>query len=1012
MPGCEYVQPPNGYSRIEIEKDEFRLCCETPTLHGCPLKKAAKRMIEKNGNRNENGESTDEPVSGSDDTVRLAEERFYSLYDWCLNPAQSLKELLQRFRDELGRSRTAEFGWQRDECRINLYLFVCAIACTVDDYLASRLAARLDPVSKYFPRWKPLVTIGQWFLDRIQELRRHFTDQAIRRWRERWRRCVDQACESLLRTATSGESLSDELERTSQELMRVPLPERLLSKRMRLPEAFRCQDFTHQDVISLVRLFVDSSPNHRQPYLVIGLRTAGSYFAPLMAAYLRLLDWPLVSWITIRPKNGISAWEGTRLRRLLRQDTRVLVVDDYPNTGLTFGLTLRMLRRFKVPAERVTVLAPRHAARPDWSLPADIRGSERISIFSLGPAQLLKAGLLEPKSMEILFQEYYRAQGWQRACVINKKDVEEINAGLWRHYSDGFHVRLKRVFAVRLSGPGGKSEIKKVFVKSSGWGWLGYHSYISGTRLSEFVPPVIGLRNGLLLTEWIEGQVPRSESEAHEIVLNTIPSYLAARVRRLPLSGDVWLEGSSYRGTGWDELIGVLRGAYGRYTWPLKMPALRSQLRKYLTHTPTLGDGKMGPEEWILTDSKPRKGDFEHHNFGGGELDIVDPAYDLASAVFEFGLSAGWEQKLLHAYARESGDTTIFERILLYKLLYGSIVMRRATSTLSTGSLDGKAKAENLRYLQARNFLAFQMNQFSAGLMGRPERPTWSKFLFFLDLDGVFDRELLGFPHTSWKGLQSLALLQSHGYSVVLNTGRSVQHVRDYCQSYTLPGGLAEYGSVFVDAVRQTETPLVGAEAAGQLKLCREAIHKLPGVFTDPGYEYSIRAYRYPGRNTAGLSVSEVTNLLSSPKFDKLTFISRGPDTYIVQKETGKGPGLLAAKELLESPKAPTAGIGNSEEDTGMLQAVDLAYAPANCSADLRQLAAEGRCRVMGRPFQWGLLEAVLDLLPSGHKTCNGNGADPARALNHPNDLIRTLLHVADRQLPSQILSALNWRSI
>lgn len=980
-------------------------------MHGCPPKKAAKLMIERNGNRNENAESSDEPVSGSNDAVRLAEERFYSLYDWCLNPAQSLKELLQRFRDELGRSRTAELGWQRDECTINLYLFVCAIACTVDDYLAAPLV-RVSPLSVYFPRLKPLVAGGQWFLDRLQGLRKHFTDQAIRLWRERWSRCVDQACEILLRPAAPGERLLDDLERTSQELLRDPLPERLLSKQMRLPEAFRCQDFTHQDVVSLARLFVDSSPDRRKPYLVIGLRTAGSYFAPLMAAYLRLLDWPLVSWITIRPKNGISAWEGARLRKLLRPDTQILIVDDYPNTGLTFRLTLQILRRLKVPAERVAILAPRHAARPDWSLPADAKGSERISIFSLGPAQLFKAGLLDPKSMEILFQEYYRAQGWQQACVIDKKDVEEINAGLWRHYPDGFHVRLKRVFAVHLSSPGGKSEIKKVFVKSSGWGWLSYHSYISGTRLSEFVPPVIGLRNGLLLTEWMDSRVPRSEFGAHENVLNTIPSYIAARVRRLPLSGDVWLEGSSYRGTGWDEMIGVLRGAYGRYTWPLKMPALRSQLRKYLSPMPTLGDGKMGPEEWILAEAKPRKADFEHHNFGGGELDIVDPAYDLASAVFEFGLSAQSEQKLLQAYARESGDKTIFERILLYKLLYGSIVMRRATSTLSTGSLERKGEAENLRCLQARNFLAFQMNQFSAGLIGRPERPTWSKFLFFLDLDGVFDRELLGFPHTSWKGLQSLALLQSHGYSVVLNTGRSVQHVRNYCQSYALPGGLAEYGSVFVDAVRQTETPFVGAEAAGQLELCRKAIHKLRGVFTDPGYEYLIRAYRYQGRGTAGLSVSEVTNLLSSPKFDKLTFISRDADTYITQKETGKGPALLAAKQLLKTPKAPTAAIGNSGEDAGMLRAVDFAYAPANCSADLRQLAAAGRCRVMGRPFQRGLLEAVLHLLPSGHKTCNGNGAVPARALNHPDDLIRTLLQIADRQLPSQILSALNWRSM
>ncbi|PYO80962.1 MAG: hypothetical protein DMD65_14095 [Gemmatimonadetes bacterium] len=62
------------------------------------------------------------------------EEAFYTSYGWCLNPFLPVRELFQRLREDL--NRVAALDWQREECRINVYLFSCAIACTVDDYLA------------------------------------------------------------------------------------------------------------------------------------------------------------------------------------------------------------------------------------------------------------------------------------------------------------------------------------------------------------------------------------------------------------------------------------------------------------------------------------------------------------------------------------------------------------------------------------------------------------------------------------------------------------------------------------------------------------------------------------------------------------------------------------------------------------------------------------------------------------------------------------------------------------
>ncbi len=55
----------------------------------------------------------------------------------------------------------------------------------------------------------------------------------------------------------------------------------------------------------------------------------------------------------------------------------------------------------------------------------------------------------------------------------------------------------------------------------------------------------------------------------------------------------------------------------------------------------------MKPADWVGSDGEALKTDFEHHNFGGGEPDIVDPAWDLASAIYEFQLAPEAEEDLL-----------------------------------------------------------------------------------------------------------------------------------------------------------------------------------------------------------------------------------------------------------------------------------------------------------------------------------------------------------------------------
>jgi trehalose-6-phosphatase len=946
------------------------------------------------------------------DSVAASEREFYALYDWCLNPILSVRELFQRLTEELNRFGDLRVDWQRHESTINQYLFICAIACTVDDYLAWR-PWNLSPVAARFPRFRRGAALVQALLNAPWSVRHRVGDAAIVRWRRQWGRCVDRVCEMLVRRELRTVDSFDEARRRSElrtmvdDLTKARLPHRLLQQRMRLPEGFRCQDLTHHDVFALAQRFVDHQPTPGDRLIVLGPRTAGAYFAPLTKAYLAARGWTRVSWMTIRPKIGITWGEWRELRRAARQEARFLLVDDHPNTGATFRLMRGALRQMRIPVQRITILAPHHAAERDRALHQD----GELPVIRLEPEESYKTRWLGTGGADSYIREYYA--DWAAVRIHLNPAVHAVNAELETHYPDGFHVRLKRLFRVELTGKTEESVVRHLFAKSVGWGWLGYHAYLAGIRLSDCVPPVVGLREGLLFTKWAGDVLPSQAGLPRTRRVQVLASYVVKRSRRLRLAGDPVFGSSGYRWNGWDGIVTILRGAYGGYLSRLKVPALRRHLRRYVCPVPMLLDGRMGPDEWIATTAGIRKVDFEHHNFGGAEQDFVDPAWDLASAAFEFALTAREEHELLYAYVRGSGDRTIYYRILLYQLAYGVRTMQIAEQAIAQRGRGHRLEHWNTRYLRARDFVISRMNRHLAGPARSASRSpqAWAKRLFFLDLDGVFDCERFGFPHTTASGLAALDLLGAHDFSVILNTGRSVEHVRDYCQAYGLPGGIAEYGSVFVDAVANCEWPLIDSAAAEQVARCRDALTKMPGVFVDEGYRYSIRAYRWFGSHQVALNSREVQDLLAGCGCDRLIIIPRLTDgTYLVQAGTSKGSALSAVTSRLGYPLEATGAMGDSEQDIDALAVAAFSYAPANCSKAVRELARRGGCHVMSQPFQRGLLAAVRDLLARDAPATRG--VRPPASVGESADLIRVLAHVAERPLRRQLVAVLDRRGL
>src|SRR5580698_2995202 len=345
-----------------------------------------------------------------------SEEQFYSSYEWALDPVLSVQELFERLHESLNQLNSLNVPWQIEECKANLYLFACALTCTVDDYLGEA-PQDLSKISRKFPRLRiPLLPV-QKIVNVIHHVATFSQKSRVATWRKKWTSEVDAICELLTRVGKPAKQQLEKLKEAIENYIATHPPKQLLNRRMQLPSGYRSQDLAHQDAFSLAELFAASQENRQCPLLIIGPRTMGAYFAPAAKAKLLALGWTSVYWYSLRPKHGISPWEENALQSLHSPDVRVLLIDESPNTGNTFQLMVDLLRQRGVPSERIVLLAALHPARPDWRLPIaeETRG---IQVIRLEPNALHKNRLLEPRSVQALLERYFQALGWKHVELL------------------------------------------------------------------------------------------------------------------------------------------------------------------------------------------------------------------------------------------------------------------------------------------------------------------------------------------------------------------------------------------------------------------------------------------------------------------------------------------------------------------------------------------------------------------------------------------------------------------
>jgi hydroxymethylpyrimidine pyrophosphatase-like HAD family hydrolase len=948
-----------------------------------------------------------------------AETNFYSAYDWCLDPHLTVGEAIERLASEIDRLPDTPGGWQTNEVTTNAYLLSSSLLNGIDEYLRGHTLRLPAQLAKTRPG-----RIAMWVTERVAETLPKQNLTQVCRWKEEWQNGLDRFLAVLARGDSDPTSFAESAKNLSG-LLQSQLPSDLLNLRLGVPSAFGRLDLTHFDVLTLGRRFMQQYPDRSHPILLLGLRTAGTYFSALLRSFFKAEGYQQVASLTVQPKKGPSRRERNELTRYAKQGFTLAIVDDPPNTGDTIVLAVDIVRQAGFDLARINALVPTHPATPNWAntLPDGL-------VITLEPKRWRKQQLFDPKNVENRLTEYFARQGFSDVRVVGSRRAEELDAELQSSSNRKRGATLKRIFEVQLRTPQGKNETRYVLAKSVGLGYLGYPAFLSGRRLSDFVPPVLGLRDGILYTEWLPQQSRAGDVRPdRETWIETTAAYVAARTRLLSLQKRR-AAGKAVYENGLELLAKSFGRAYGRLVLDIPMRSwIQQRLCRLHCPLPTLIDGNMGRAEWIEGKFGPLKTGYYGHGLGKAQLNAIDPAFDLAETILSFALCPEEEGRLIRRYVEYSGDAEVGQRLFVNKLLAGLWTMESAQEHLFGVMQTGQRQQElHRRFLGAWDFLTVQTARF-CGARCRPSQPTsWRPPLIMLDIDGVVDRRVFGYPCTTAAGMEALSLLATRGCSVALNTARSAAEVKDYCEAYGLAGGVAEHGAYLWDAVARCGQPLVDQETMVQLDELREQLRRIPGVFLDDRHQYSIRAFLFEMRprsfllrllnsiRSFGVGQGEptplptlvVNHLITTLGLDRLSFHHTLIDTTVVAKDTDKGTGLTALRDRVLGPDAETIAIGDTEADLPMFRAATRSFAPAQISC--RRQARLLGCAVSRYRYQRGLLDIVRTLVD-----CRPGG-DPIESANESDgetlflDLLRAADHLNARALVRALFDRATFR--
>jgi hydroxymethylpyrimidine pyrophosphatase-like HAD family hydrolase len=830
--------------------------------------------------------------------------------------------LAERLRDAL-----------RDQQWLDAYLLAVGLGQVADDRLHADLLL-LHRAASYLggkpSRQARLAAAAASRTGKLCAVVRAGANPAVRRL-ARARQPLAELTSRLADQVLAPARISDMSQFTALLRASVPAVSPVAGDRMRIPTGFHSFDQHPDDVRWLVRAFMTRYPERRGPLCVVGVRTSGSYLAPLHAAAFRACGESSVDVLTYRPGRPFLRSERAVLSAVAQAGGWVLIADDPPGAGTALARTARAVTEAGVPGSRIVFLISSFGTAEQ--LPAVLRDWAAVvqpwadwSIhgrLACEPVRQALSGLVGPEM-----------------------EVREVRS-LGTPCAAGERGHLRGRFSVRLADRGTGEETRRdLVVEGAGLGYLGRQGVAVADAIAEHVPHVYGFADGLLYRDWLPPATRPGPGAPAAALAEMVASYVYARRKGLP-APTASVDRLAGRDPAWEVAAKVLSGQYGRLSVPARPLLLEPLIRRLLEHgQPTVLDGKTGLGHWLpdpAASGELRKVDFYQRGFGHHDLACYDPVFDLAGAAAD-PPTHDFEQQVRRAYQRVSGDEVDGERWLLYRL----------------AQLWRLGRAGDLGRRDVRQRSAAAVHDYLAELYLRGLPPATGP-LCAIDLDGVLECHALGFPATSPTGALALRALVAHGYRPVLATGRSVPEVRDRCLAFGLAGGVAEYGAALYRDGEPVD--LRPAQSRVLLDRVRDQLSRRAAVMVDPRYQYSVRASCGNGPLPADI-VNEVRSLGAAG----MRIVQGAGQTDIIAAGTDKGSGLRGLAALMSDPGCAFA-MGDTPPDIPLFACAQLARAPRNANFGDSAVSVQ-RTR---HAYQAGLSEACGDLLghrPGRCRTC------------------------------------------
>jgi len=692
----------------------------------------------------------------------------------------------------------------------------------------------------------------------------------------------------------------------------------LANSRMKIPSCFRAQDLTAADCFELAARFMKQS-GVGGDILVVGVRTSGSYMAPLVAGWLRTRGCE-AAYTTVRPKAPHVSAERAVIRRF--HPRWALIVDDPPMTGASYLRTARRLEECGVDRDAIAFLVPVGAENA-----LDAEASSRLAAYrcvELPHSELaVRRQLASPELMAFIAS----AAGRPDAEVSPIFSPDEVERHSRRRHA-------KQVYEVAGWG--------RVHVKGVGLGWFGYPARHAAFALAGRVPQPLGFWKTLMATRE-EPEMPQARPASADVA-----DYVAKRARGLRVTA--LGPSRKFQKDGFYRLAKVLARVYGPMA-PLSMSRVRRLLVTAAGDAPaSLIDGRMGAEEW-LGHSPALKRDFEEHAFDKDDLGLYDAAYDLAGAVLELGPGRELEATLVNRYIEISGDIDVRSRLSLALLLYGAFLLERRSWEVDGQRGTSGWTAAVQAWLDAEAAMTWATDRFLGNAFaGR--RAVEAPVLWSIDVDGVLEDAGLGFSATTPSGALALQTAREAGAAVVLNSGRSLPELALRCDALYLDGAVAEYGSAIWDAVTAVSESLLDADEAAGLERVRDAALGLSDVHVDSRYQHSVRLRRFVHGRARSLEASQVETLLQAGS-GRVRVVQGVRQTDIIGAARDKFSGLERLRRRM-GWRGELFAIGDSGPDMAVARHATRAYAPRHCDDALATVAIHLRA-----DRQKAVLEAV-----------------------------------------------------